>query len=165
MSALSLVSSLGQEGGGALALGAGGPTAGTPGPPYGPAGGGGAGPAPLPALGVRPGSRHPTEGEGQGGAHTERPTQHTPSLRRVTLRGPPGHTQPTQPTPPHQEPASPVELPLKGIQPALHVAPGPPAGAGEGDVQEAGGRGRAARQFLVLAAPAVPPEAEDVGHS
>ena len=66
-----------------------------------------------------------------------------------------------------QGPPSPVELPLEGIQPALHVAPGPPAGAGKRDVEEAGGggRGRAARQLLVLAAPAVPPKAEDVGHS
>ena len=75
------------------------------------------------------------------------------------------HTHTQLPPPRHTEPPSPVELPLKGIQPALHVAPGPPAGAGQGDVQEAGGGGRAARQLLVLAAPTVPPEAEDVGHS
>lgn len=60
---------------------------------------------------------------------------------------------------------SPIELPLESVQPGLHVSPRPSARAGKGDVEEAGSGGRTARQLLVLAATAVPPEAEDVGHS
>lgn len=92
--------------------------------------------------------------------HCPKPTDHAaalscptpPSLSPWTFTGPQG-------------PPSPIKLPLEGVQPGLHVCPRPAARAGQGDIEEAGSGGRAPRQLLVLAAAAVPPEAEDVGHS
>lgn len=86
------------------------------------------------------------------------------------LRTPPGkqtadyaHSEPTFCHRPGS-PSLPVELALQGIQPTLHIAPGPPARAGQRDVEEAGGRGGTSWQLLILAAPTVPPKAENVGH-
>lgn len=95
---------------------------------------------------------------------TNRSRQSIPKTLPETQRSSPT-VQPTLPAPTSLGgPLLPVQLPLECIQPALHVAPGTPTRARQGDVEEARGWGRASGQLLVLAPPTVTPKAENIGH-